>query len=314
MPERPLHARRRHTRQAIVSACVLLSGLAGLSGREALAAPPTLPPLLQPSTTERHPGKVILDQLVTPDLATAERFYGGLFGWTFRALPDAKVPYATAWLRDRAVAGLYQRSVQSGEHGQSAWLTFFSATDVDAVKALAIQHGAHVLFGPRTIPDRGREAVLQDPQGAVFAVLASASGDPPDQAAGVGDWIWRSLITPDPDNDAAFYQTLLGDDVYDVTAAAADPRHLILAAGGYARASVNALPSSRPGAHPRWLNYIRVDDVAATSAKAASLGGRILVQPRLDHSGTRIAVIADPLGAPLGLMEWSDTGSQADAK
>ncbi len=284
------------------------------AGLPATAAPPTLPPLLQPSTTERHPGKVILDQLVTPDLQAAERFYGSLFGWTFNALPDTSFPYAIARFGGREVAGLFQRSAPSDEHRQSAWLTFFSATDIDAVKAVAIQHGAHVLFGPRTIPDLGREAVLQDPQGAVFAVLASASGDPPDQAAADGDWIWRSLITPDPDNDAAFYQTLLGFDVYDVTASATDPRHLILASGGYARGSVNALPASRPGAHPRWLNYIRVDDVAASSQKAAALGGRILVPPRLDHSGTRIAVIADPLGAPLGLMEWSDTGNQAVAK
>ena len=311
MPERLLCVGGRRTKLA-VTACAMLCSLA--AGLPAAAATPILPPLLSPPTSERHPGKVILDQLATPDLDTAERFYGGLFGWSFRALPGAELRYATAWLGDREVAGLVQRSLPPDGHRRSAWLTYFSATDVDAVKAAAAAHGAHVLFGPRTIPDLGREAVLQDPQGAVFAVLASSSGDPPDQGAAVGDWIWRSLITPDPDNDAAFYQTLLGYDVYDVTAAASDPRHLILASGGFARASVNALPATRPDAHPRWLNYVRVDDVAATAAKAATLGGHILIQPRLDHSGTRIAIIDDPSGAPLGLMEWSDNASQADAK
>nr|WP_321983222.1 VOC family protein [uncultured Lichenicoccus sp.] len=311
MPEKPQRARERDIRQAVLSVGILLSGLAAWP---AIAAPPTLPPLQQPAGTERHPGKVILDQLVTPDLQAAEKFYGALFGWTFNSLSNTSYPYAIARLGGREVAGLFQHSIDPATRRQSAWLTFFAAKDVDAVQALAVQHGARLLFGPRTLPDLGREAVFQDPQGAVFAVLASSSGDPPDQAVAANDWIWRSLITPDPDNDAAFYQTLLGYDVYDVTAPASDPRHLILASDGYARASVNALPARRPDAHPRWLNYIRVEDVGTTSAKAVSLGGRILVQPRLDHSGTRVAVIADPLGAPLGLMEWSDTGSQADAK
>jgi len=44
------------------------------------------------------------------------------------------------------------------------------------------------------------------------------------------------------------------------------------------------------------------------------LGGRVLVEPRIDRHGGRIAVVADPSGAPVGLMEWSDTNNVADAK
>ncbi len=298
----------------LLAATAVATGLlVGVAGGPAGALPPRLPPLQQPATAEHHPGKVIFEQLVTPDLQAAERFYGGLFGWSFRALPGGSVPYATAWLGDRHVASLYQRDLPPGAKMQSAWLTFFSARDVSATSATATSHGARLLFGPRDIPDLGQEAVLRDPQGAVFALLASGSGDPPDTAAGPGDWIWSSLITTDPDDAAAFYQTLLGCDVYDTTTAA-DAHHLVLASDGYARASVNPVPASRPDAHPRWLDYLRVADVDATAKQAVALGGRILVAPKLDHGGSRIAVVADPLGAAFGLMEWSDDAAQGDAK
>jgi hypothetical protein len=90
-----------------------------------------------------------------------------------------------------------------GDHRQPAWLTYLAVRDVDAAKQRALQHGAKILFEPHTFPDRGREAVFADPQGAVFAVLASSSGDPPDLLADPGDWIWSALITTDSDTDAA---------------------------------------------------------------------------------------------------------------
>ena len=37
----------------------------------------------------------------------------------------------------------------------------------------------------------------------------------------------------------------------------------------------------------------------------AALGGRVLVAPRVDRQGGKIAVVADPQGAPFGLLEWS---------
>lgn len=57
----------------LVSLILLLSGCA--------TQWPAMPPLSDngPALT----GKVIWHDLVTPDLAVAERFYGGLFDWQF---------------------------------------------------------------------------------------------------------------------------------------------------------------------------------------------------------------------------------------
>ncbi len=307
-PASPRGPDRRIARLGLVAA---IFGI--VAAAPALAAPPELPALVEPATSDHHAGKVIFTELVTPDLVAAKRFYGELFGWSFRDIDLGRIEFTEASLEGRPVAGMIRKDMPADGHRQPAWLTFIATRDVDAAEALAVQHGAKLLFKPHTIPRLGREAVLADPQGAVFAMLASSSGDPPDALADPGNWIWSSLITNDPDTDAAFYQTLFGYDVFDLPGQD-ETRHLMLASDSYARASVNPLPSERPDARPRWLNYIRVDDVAATSAKVVSLGGSVVVPPRIDRNGGRIAVVVDPAGAAFGLLEWSNDRNAGAAK
>ncbi len=274
-----------------------------------MAAPIQLPAIVEPASQEHHVGKIIFVELVTPNLAAAKQFYAGLFGWTFRDIQAGGTVYAEAFLDGRPVAGLIHKNFPASEHRQPAWLSFFSVRDVDATKKIAFQNAAKVLFEPHSIPDRGREAVFADPQGAIFAVLASSSGDPSDVLAAPGEWIWSSLITSDPDTDAAFYQKLFDYDVFELPASPG-AQHLMLATDNYARASVNSLPANRPNTQSYWLNYIRVEDTVKITAKVVELGGRVLVEPRIDRHGGKVAVVADPLGAPFGLLEWTDTDSK----
>jgi predicted enzyme related to lactoylglutathione lyase len=282
----------------------LLTALLGVAGAApVMAAQLQFPALVEPPSQEHHVGKVIFLELVTPDLAAAKQFYAELFGWTYRDIEAGGTEYAEAYLEGRPVAGLIHKPVPAGAHRQPAWLSFFAVSDVDAAEKIALQHGARVLFKPLNFPERGREAVFADPQGAVFAVLASSSGDPPDFLAAPGEWIWSSLMTSDPDTDAAFYQTLFDYDVFEL-AASGGAQHLLLASKNYARASANTLPANTPNAHPYWLNYVRVEDTVAMTAKVVSLGGRVLVEPWVDRHGGKVAVVADRLGAPFGLLEW----------
>ena len=296
-----MHRWRWSGRAGRILSWALFAGIAAAPA--ALAQPLQLPPIVAPPSEDHHVGKVILLELITPDLAAAQRFYGGLFGWTFREIKAGRTKYAEALLDGRAVAGLVQRAIPRGERRQPEWLSFFAVDDVDTTERLAVQHGAKLLFGPRSFPDRGREAVLADPQGAVFAILASSSGDPPDFLADPGDWIWSSLITSDPNQAAGFYQTLFRFDVFELSSEAA-ALHLLLASNNYARASINSLPPTSSQTHPSWINYVRVDDAEKTTARAVALGGRVLVEPHEDRQGGKLALIADPDGAPLGVLEW----------
>jgi len=313
---RSSHRARDLCRQALLAASLSAAFAAPVAAEQI-----QLPAIVAPANQEHHTGKMIFTELVTPDLAAAKQFYGGLFGWTFRDSNVGAMPYAEALLAGHPVAGLLQKPIPAGEQHQSAWLSFFSVPDVDAAAQTAVRSGAKILFDPHSFPDRGREAVLADPQGAVFAVLASSSGDPPDVLAPDGAWIWSSLITTDPDSDAAFYKTLLGYDIFQLpplgatrasthAPAQTDGEHLLLASENYARASVNSPPPNLARFHPHWINFARVEDADAMAAKAVALGGRVLVAPRVDRHGGKIALIADPQGTPFGLLEWVDDANK----
>ncbi len=279
----------------------------------ALAAPLELPPLADPATAEHHAGKVVWLEMVTPDLAASKRFYSGLFGWTFRDIHAGKTSYAVALLGSRPVGGLHQQAEPATDRRQPAWLAFIAVRDVDAARRTALEHGAKVAVEPRTYPRRGRQAVLADPEGALFGVVASSSGDPADVLVAPGDWIWSSLHAKDPDAEAGFYQALFGYEVFDLPSTD-DQEHLIVSSEDYARASVNSLHRDSSRRRPHWLHYVRVVDAANVSARAVSLGGRVLVEPHLDRQGARVAVVADPTGAPFGLMEWTDTDGEKEPK
>ena len=287
--------------------------LAAIGTASSYAAPFELPPLNSPASTEHHAGKVVWADLVTPDLAAAERFYGGLFGWTFQAVHTGASEYAVATIDGRPIGGLYQKSIAAGEHKQPAWLTFIAVADVDAAKRAALGRGAKIVSDSKDYPMRGRQAVLADPEGAVFAILASRSGDAADFLAAPGEWIWSSLLSQDAAAEAAFYQTVFAYDVFDL-ASDDGAEHLILSSDGFARGSVNSFPGGAARRHPHWLNFVRVESTADSVARAVALGGRVLVEPHPDRHGGQIAVVADPAGAPFGLMEWTPGDSTAEPK
>ena len=66
--------------------------------------------------------------------------------------------------------------------------------------------------------------------------------------------------------------------------------------------------------HSHWLNFVRVENAADSVAKVVGMGGRVLVEPRADRHGGMLAVVADPAGAPFGLMEWSESDTKAEPK
>ena len=302
---------QRTYRRGLTSVLVLLLVVGNVSLIR--AADFQLPALNTPPSGEHHAGKMIWADLVTPDLGAAEKFYGGLFGWTFQRIPAGAVNYAVVMLDGRPIGGVVEKAIPAGQHRQSAWLTFLATGDLDNVKKNAVAHGAKVLADIKSYPLRGRQCVLSDPEGAVFALLASGSGDPPDYLPATGDWIWSSLHAKDAGAEAAFYQNLLGYDVFELPS---DDglQHLILSTDNYARASANDLEQGSARRHSHWLNFVRVQNAAESAAKAVAMGGRVLVEPRVDRHGGMLAVVADPAGAPVGLMEWSESDTKAEPK
>ncbi len=263
-----------------------------------------LPAVTGRSSAEHHVGKVIWLDLATPDLDAAEHFYGELFGWSFHLDPH-DAGYVTVYLRDDLIGGFVKPSKADAGRRHSSWLPYLAVRDVDAAYKLSLAHGGNALMVPTTYAGRGRQAILQDPEGAVFAVMASATGDPPDRLVEPDRWIWSTVLVHDVHSDARFYQATIGYALDTLPEEQGLPQ-VVMESGGYARATLNEIPHDGTALHARWINFVRVEDAVATTARAVALGGRTLVSPHMDRHGGRIAVLADPEGAWFGVMEWPD--------
>jgi predicted enzyme related to lactoylglutathione lyase len=81
-------------------------------------------------------------------------------------------------------------------------------------------------------------------------------------------------------------------------------------------AAFKPLAEDQPDAPPHWSVTFAVDDAEATAAKAAELGGEIVVPP-LDAPWVRMTVIADPQGATFTASKFvpenRDLASQSSA-
>ncbi len=279
----------------------LATGCVGLT--LSLAADvPSLPPITTVSGSPRLPGKFIWADLVTDDVAAARRFYGQLFGWTFRGVGT----YTIAANEERPLGGMFQRTRPADRpQARPRWFGYISVPSVQRAERAVTRAGGHVLSAPRKLPERGEEALFADPEGAVFGVIKSSSGDPQDFLAEPGDWIWIQLLSRDARKAADFYRTVGGYEVVE-NASSGRLSDYVLASEGYARATVRAIPHADSKVQPSWLLFVRVKSAAESVAKAKQLGGQVLIEPQANLLSGRVAVIADPTGAAIGLLEWGD--------
>jgi len=131
-----------------------------------------------------------------------------------------------------------------------------------------------------------------------------------------GGWIWYELMTGDPDGAAKFYGAVVGWAISGEPAPEAggiDYRHIGRSDGGGA-GGVLAINKDMAdhGARPCWVGYIHVADVDAAVAAIVSDGGTALM-PAFDLPVGRIAMVADPQGAPFYLMKPIPPAGQPDA-
>lgn len=121
----------------------------------------------------------------------------------------------------------------------------------------------------------------------------------------VGSFIWYELMTTDPEAAAAFYGAVVGWKMVgdsDPQASGIDYRLWMRDDGGNAGGVLRLTPEMcDQGAHPCWLPYIYVPDVDLEIDAITREGGKVQM-PATDMHVGRIAMVTDPQGIPLYLM------------
>ena len=123
-----------------------------------------------------EPGALCWSELTTRDTKAAESFYTKLFGWTAKnSSADAGgMEYTEFSNQGQPAVGMMAMPAQVPAGVPSYWMPYFQVTDCDASAAKATGLGGKVMVAPRDISKTGRFAILNDPQGAMFAVFTFA--------------------------------------------------------------------------------------------------------------------------------------------
>ena len=123
-------------------------------------------------------------------------------------------------------------------------------------------------------------AVFADPAGAAFSVWQPMAMPGAELLDAPGAMCWNELVSPDPEGAKVFYELVFGWHPEEQPV----PGPATPAGGCGARIVAGMLPplgSDPPADRPAyWSVYFAVADVDATAARAAELGGTILVPPR----------------------------------
>ncbi len=138
---------------------------------------------LQPATADdmlpsspMGQGRFCWWELVTPDPAGAEAFYGQVVGWSSHAIDMGGRPY---WLWTNGDDPMNPGGLMAhpeGQAGPAYWLYYVLVADVDASTARVAGLGGRVLSEPMDVPGQGRMSVIALPSGAALALFTAAGG------------------------------------------------------------------------------------------------------------------------------------------
>ena len=126
----------------------------------------------------------------------------------------------------------------------------------------------------------------------------------------LGKFVWRDLVTEDPDAVKPFYAGLLGWEFVETRALGAP--YTLVRSGGQFIAGISRTRRPRPDQPvSQWLSFMSVASVDRAVEQTRAAGGSVVAGPLDLPNVGRGAVVLDPDGAPLGLLR-SAVGDPAD--
>lgn len=270
-----------------------------------------------PDRDEYLPGVPCWVDTSQPDPDGAAIFYGGLFGWDLEnVMPEESgSKYYIGRLRGGDVAAIGPQP--EGAPPLAVWNTYIAVESADETAEKVRAAGGRVLAEPFDVMDAGRMATCADPEGAVFCIWQAGNTKGAQVVNEAGALNFNGLATRDVEGAKAFYGTVFGWETLDVGGAftawtlpgygdyleerTPGLRKMIEESGAQRGfedvvAAVNPITPDQGDVPAHWSVTFGTDDADATAARAAELGGTVVVAP-FDAPWVRMTVIADPQGA-----------------
>ena len=249
-------------------------------------------------------GRFVWFEHVSNDANKARAFFGELFHWTTQAAPMPQGTYTMIALGNDPIGGYL--APPAGAPPYAHWLPHLQVASAQETANKVRAHGGKIVKGPFPMGDFGTAAIVLDPLGGAFALWQPAK---PEDGGGDykgvdGSWIWNELTTEDPGKSVAFYQAIGGFEVETMKHEGPGPgpdRYEILKSDGKGRGGIMKMH----GVPQMWMPYVQVANTDETVAKAERLGATVKMPAETMPNVGRLAVLIDPLGAPLGILQPS---------
>ncbi|WP_116115012.1 VOC family protein [Austwickia chelonae] len=254
-------------------------------------------------STAQQPGRPIWLDLMTDDVEGAKKFYGELFSWSFTDQGEDFGHYQIISCGDHLVGGLMSSYMgldgpTEEPTGPTTWTIYLRTVDLDAALSRTGASGAKVVFGPMTVADHGRQAMVVDPAGAHLGLWEPHRMEGFSLPLTPGTPVWFETLSTDLDKVIPFYRDALSWNIsWMETPPGEDFRYVTNGAGEEACAGIcDASAMLSPEVPSHWRVYFGCADADETVRRVAELGGEVQSPPQ-DSPHGRFAQVTDPQGA-----------------
>jgi uncharacterized protein len=252
-------------------------------------------------------GQLSWADLGAQDPEQAKRFYGELFGWSFRDVAmgaGGSRRYTFCRLGDDDVAGLFETCADF-PNLPPHWTPYVTVSSVEGTVQKVTHTGGRVLLDPVTVMDLGEKAVVQDPSGAALAIWKPSKHVGCTVMSKPGTLVWAELRTPNIDQARRFYTQAMGWKSQTRQLASVGAYTVLTLDGSSDTRAAGMLPlterSKTDSAH--WFPYFAVTNCDTSTGIATKFGATTLVPPTDVATVGRYSVLRDPQGATFALLK-----------
>jgi hypothetical protein len=249
-------------------------------------------PILQRRIFMNQNGHFVWYDLMSKDPKASEEFYTKVVGWSYQDFPMPDFTYRMIAHGENQLGGIVP--LEEADDIPSHWISYLNVPNVDETVKKAEELGGKSCVPPTDIPEVGRFAVVNDPQGGFFSPFTPKNEMKIPE--GMGTVAWRELITSDPVKAKDFYTKLVGWEPEDMEVG--PEKYVMFKVGDKSVAGmVNKPIPEGENARPYWIPYFTVADVDSACKTAGENGGKIQFEPTDIPDIGRFAILMDPQGA-----------------
>lgn len=121
---------------------------------------------------EAH-GMFCWQELLTSNVDQAEKFYSWVLGWDFDEMDVNGIDYTLIKNRGKEIGGMMLSPAEQ-QHIPPYWGTYITVVNLDETIDVVRENNGNIMMAPQNIPETGRFASCQAPDGTVFSLFQFA--------------------------------------------------------------------------------------------------------------------------------------------